>query len=122
MDRPKPRILLIEDEYIIASAATEYLNELGYEVVAALGTQRQALDVIPTIECDAAVLDIVLHKEDSLPIARALQQRGIPFGFASAWNKLAIDSKFSGVPSISKPYDADRMRALLREVLGDNAL
>jgi DNA-binding response OmpR family regulator len=122
MDRPKPRILLIEDEYIIASAATAYLSEFGYEVVAALGTQRQALELIPTIECDAAVLDIVLHSDDSLPIARELNQRGIPFGFATAWGKLAIDGEFSAVPSIGKPYDAEKLRGLLREILGEKAL
>jgi CheY-like chemotaxis protein len=118
MDRPKPRILLIEDEYIIASAATAYLSEFGYEVVAALGTQRQALELIPTIECDAAVLDIVLHSDDS----RELKQRGIPFGFATAWGKLAIDGEFSAVPSIGKPYDAENLRGLLREILGEKAL
>jgi DNA-binding NtrC family response regulator len=115
----KTRVLLIEDEYIVASAATEFLAELGYEVVAALGTLRQAMEAIPTIECDAAVLDIVLHNDDSMPIARELKRRDIPFGFASAWGKMMRDDpEFNDAPSISKPYDLDGMRKLMDEILG----
>lgn len=79
------RILLVEDEYVIAAEMMEWLRESGAVVIGPVPTVSDALDLIQTGEAiDAAVLDISLGDGETIyPVADLLKQMGVPFLFAT---------------------------------------
>lgn len=84
----RPRILVVEDEALVALGIAKVLTETGFEVVGPARAVTQALDLVKRGGCDAAVLDINLGNETSEPIALGLMERCTPFvtvsGFAGA--------------------------------------
>jgi len=93
------RILVVEDEPLIAMHYAAQLNEAGAAVVGSCATVREALDVLrrsgekPAI--DAAVVDFVLADRNSEPLQVALKQRHIPFVVVSAYPRLLVRTEAS---------------------------
>lgn len=109
------RILLVEDEYIVAFDLADALTELGAAIVGPTGSVAGALGLIardPSI--DSAVLDINLNGERVYPVAEALAARGVPFVFTSGYDIHVIPARFAGEPRCEKPVDR---RLLLRLLL-----
>jgi CheY-like chemotaxis protein len=79
------RILVIEDEYLVAQVVIDYLEDAGAEVVGPLGRIDDALAYIDEhySTLDAAVLDVNLHGQKSYPIADALGSKNIIFIFTT---------------------------------------
>src|SRR5688500_8003036 len=78
------RLLVVEDDYAIASDLEEALEAHGAHVIGPAGTVADALELIAAqAEIDGAVLDIDLHGERAYPVADALRGRGVPFIFAT---------------------------------------
>ena len=73
-----PRVLVVEDESLIAMLVEDGLETLGYEVVGPVGTVDAALRIVEQTPFDLALLDINLGGKQSFPIAEALEARGIP--------------------------------------------
>lgn len=107
------RILLIEDNMIIALDTEEMLRELGVEDVVVAGSVTQALRAIETDKPDFAVLDFNLGEESSEPVARELARRNIPFVLATGYSAKEVRFEELGAKAIlKKPYDkADLGRA-----------
>jgi CheY-like chemotaxis protein len=106
------RILVVEDEYIIAADLAQSLEDLGASVLGPAGTVADALALVagePAL--DAAVLDINLGSEKVFPVADALQARGVPFVFASGYDVWMVPSEFADAPRFGKPVET---RALAR--------
>jgi CheY-like chemotaxis protein len=101
------RVLIAEDEMLIAYDLEEELCAAGCEVVANcqhVGDVEAALD---RLRPDVAILDINLRGELVYPAAERLRVLGIPFIFASGYEAaLNVPERFSGVPTVSKPYRA----------------
>jgi CheY-like chemotaxis protein len=99
-----PRVLVVEDEWLLAETVEEAIRDLGYDVMGSVATVREALELIGREEITVAVLDISLnHGEKSFPIARALRERGIPFLFLTGYLNEDLPPEFSGEPTASKP-------------------
>lgn len=114
----KKRILVVEDETLIAMLLEDMLEDLGYALAGAAHSVDSALELVKTVDIEAAVLDIELDNKKSWPVAEALAQRGIPFAFATGEGKGAeIDPRFSTAPILSKPYDADDLKGALEGLL-----
>lgn len=106
------RLLVVEDDYMIAADFVYALEERGFEVIGPVGSVREALALIESAGVfDGAVLDINLGREMAFPIADALTARGVPFVFATGYGTLAIPPVYAEVPRVEKPVD---MAALLR--------
>lgn len=106
------RILVVEDDYLIAGALTESLLEAGATVVGPAASVAEAIAVIDReARLDAAVLDINLGAEDVFPVAAVLQQRGVPFVFATGYDRWIIPDRYASVRKLDKPID---MRAVAR--------
>lgn len=110
------RILIVEDEYIIAADLAQSLEELGVTVIGPAGSVADALTLMagePAI--DAAVLDVTLGAEKITPVADALRARGVPFIFATGYDAWIIPSAYADAPRFKKPVDT---RALAQVLLG----
>ena len=110
------RILLVEDEALIAVMVEEMLCECGAEVVAAASTLDEALVVCASAACDAAVLDVNLGGAVVFPAADVLARRGIPVVFATGYGRSAIGPEHRG-QVIEKPYTCDKLVRALKAAL-----
>ena len=99
------RVLLVEDEAIIAMTVEDMLEALGCETVATATTLREALAVAETASFDLALLDINLNGDESLPVAARLRARGLPFVFTTGYGPSGAGAAFADVPLVTKPFD-----------------
>ncbi|KAB2851150.1 MAG: response regulator [Hyphomicrobiaceae bacterium] len=96
-------ILVVEDEYIIAIDIATYFSDRGARVVGPVGTIEEAIGAINGERLDAAVLDLNLHGEMAFDVADALIGRGIPFVFATGYDRDVIPGRFASVKRCEKP-------------------
>ena len=106
-----PRVLLVEDEGLVALLIEDLLIDLGCEVVGSCGSIRAALEWLEQAATapDGALLDVNLGGELVYPVAEVLAARGIPFAFATGYGVLP-DSRFMGVPVLAKPMNPAKLK------------
>jgi CheY-like chemotaxis protein len=112
------RVLLVEDEAIIAMTAEDMLEELGCATVATAMTVSEALDAVDRGDFDLALLDINLNGADSLPVAERLRETGRPFVFTTGYGSAGRDVAFDDVPLVTKPYQLGDLEAAIGRALG----
>ena len=116
MTAPSPkRVLVVEDEMMIAMLIEEMLAELGHTVVGAAPTLAAALDLARSKagQFDVAILDINLGGERSFPVARLLSEAGAPFIFATGYGTLGLDEGFRDAITLNKPFQMQDLAAAL---------
>ena len=101
------RLLLVEDDYMIAADMAWGLEQAGAEVVGPSGSIRDALRLLQSHaeRLDGAVLDINLREEPVFPVADALASRRIPFIFKTGYDATAVPEIYSSVRRFEKPVD-----------------
>ena len=97
------RILVVEDEPIIAFALEDMLMEDGADVIA-VGSLQDGLANARDERFDFAILDINLHGEKSYPIAHELGRKGVKFVFASGYGDAEHPEELAHVTTLTKPY------------------
>ena len=107
------RILIVEDEALVGMALEDALEFLGIGVAGVAGTVDEALAHVEQDQFDGAILDVQLHGKSVLPVADSLEQRGIPFVFATGYGKAGLPEKYRDAPVLQKPF----MPAELKDVL-----
>jgi DNA-binding response OmpR family regulator len=114
----RPRILLVEDEWLIAETMATTLRADGFEIVGPMWSAEPACRSIRESAPDAAILDIALgDNETSYPIARCLAEHGVPFAFMSGYSQLQIPAEFRDVPLVSKPISLSALAGMVGELL-----
>jgi CheY-like chemotaxis protein len=98
------RVLVVDDEFEIASYLAELLREFGAEIVGPATTLQEALLLARTKEPHCAILDIHLHEGLVFPVADELAQRGPPFVFLSGYTSEFIPTRYLNVPRFEKPF------------------
>ncbi len=99
-------ILIVEDEFILASDLRAELAEAGAVVVGMVGTVGEALDLVEALpRIDGAVLDVNLRGETVFPVADRLVARGVPFLFTTGYDASAIPPRFRDVVRCEKPVN-----------------
>ena len=102
------RILIVEDEPLIAMMLEDFLDVLGKEMAGQADTVADAIAVIDQGSVDAAILDVNLRGGDkSWPIADALAARGIPFVFATGGSQDGVIDAHRDRPTLAKPFTMD---------------
>jgi CheY-like chemotaxis protein len=112
------RILLVEDDPLICLDLESSLSELGAIVEAATNVAA-ALQILAASALDIAILDFELGTETSEPIARAAQERQVPFLYLSGYSEK--DERFRewpGVGVLVKPISAETIASRIREIVG----
>jgi DNA-binding NtrC family response regulator len=101
------RLLVVEDEFIIAIDLAQTLEDLGAEVVGPAGSVRDALDLVKSQgdRLDGAVLDVNLRDQQVFPVADALAERGVPFVFTTGYDTIVTPERHAAVPRCEKPVD-----------------
>jgi PAS domain S-box-containing protein len=107
------RVMVVEDEALVAMILGDSLIELGFCVVGPFSRVRDALAAAKTEELDAAILDINLDGEMIYPVADLLTGRGVPFMFITGYGAESIDSRFAAVPVLQKPIEQQMLARML---------
>lgn len=111
----RPRVLVVEDEVLVAINTEDALVELGFEIAGTATNLNQALRLAREECLDLAVLDVNLNGEASFPAAQILRSRGIPFLFATGYGLEGVEPALADTPTLKKPYRiADLKRAIER--------
>ena len=113
------RLLVVEDEYLIAREVTQALRNAGAAVIGPVATVGAALDVVASAGApDAALLDINLRGEMVYPVADALAEQGVPVVFATGYDAGSIPDRYAAVPRCDKPAETKTViRALQNAIL-----
>lgn len=112
------RVLVVEDEILLAMELVDELEELGAIPVGPIQNLEAAMAAVHEHHFDAAMLDVDLNGSLSLPIANALQERGTPFLFVTG-NDAFVRAHFPAIPVHPKPCDmaliVDALELLVRQ-------
>lgn len=113
----KHRILVAEDESLIALEIEDALEALGCEVVGPVSTLQRALELAQRGALDGAILDVTLRGGKTYPVAELLHARGIPFLFASGQSDWSFPLELRAFPCLEKPFTAVELQEHLRSLI-----
>jgi DNA-binding NtrC family response regulator len=111
------RILLVEDEPIVAWLLNDILVDLGLAVVGPAASVNQALAMIDAESIDMAVLDVNLKGQMSYPIADMLIARGVPFVFSTGYDIGRLLAGYRAFPALQKPFHRAELTDTLVKLL-----
>ena len=115
------RVLVVEDEYFLADDIVRALVRLGAEAVGPVATREAALACLEDDwRIDACVLDINLRGEMAFPVADALLLRGLPFVFATGYDRSMVPHAYDHVRLWEKPFHPERLVHALHGLLPEN--
>lgn len=112
------RILVIEDESLVAMLLETILDDMGCTVVGPESNVDDGL-IAATSEAslDAALLDVNVAGREVFPIAEALRARGVPFVFSTGYGEAGLPEHWRGNPTIQKPFTEGAIRDALMKVM-----
>jgi len=110
------RILIVEDNFVVADALRYLIDGYGGSVSAIVPSVQRAHEALDAGGVDVAVLDINLNGASVVPLADHLLARGVPFVFLSGYGgEELLPEHLRSHPRFDKPVEAERLvRALLR--------
>jgi CheY-like chemotaxis protein len=110
----KPRVLIVEDEVVVALFLEDVLDEFGYRVA---GVVTQLDDAMARdVDYDIAVLDVHINGRSVFDFADVLVARGIPFVFATGYGERGIPERHRSSPVLQKPFQPDELKRILEEI------
>lgn len=111
------RILVVEDDYYLATDAVRALQGAGAEVIGPCPNEKAALGELARRHPDAAVVDINLGLGPSFKLAGTLRERGIPFVFTTGYDQEIIPEEFGDVERLEKPVQLRHMVGAVSKLL-----
>ena len=111
------RILIVEDEPLIALELEEFLINAGFKIAAIAGKLEKALALIESGSCDAAIVDANLAGVSASPLASALTALGMPFIVLSGYSSEQLQSAFPRALFMQKPYRPDELIQALNTIV-----
>ena len=106
------KLLLVEDDFMIARALARAIGQLGVDVVGPAATIAHATELAGTADFDCALLDINLQGAKGYTVADILMRRGTPFAFLTGYSKVDIPKDYRHVPLLEKPVTLHALKAL----------
>jgi CheY-like chemotaxis protein len=111
------KVLVVEDQYLIADDLCELVERLGGRVVGPTSRVASALAALGSEAPDLALLDVNLEDELVYPVAAALRDAGIPFLFTTGYDATVIDPRFGEVPHLAKPISKGMLTEAVKQLL-----
>jgi DNA-binding response OmpR family regulator len=108
--RAAKRILIVEDEILVALHLEDVLLEMGHRVVGPCSRIQSAIEMARTEDIDFAVLDINVAGAPSFPVVDILRQRSIPFVFASGYGNEGLTDGYRDETVLHKPFESRELR------------
>jgi DNA-binding response OmpR family regulator len=112
-----PRILIVEDDYLIAALLEDIMKAAGWRVVGPVSRVAEAVDTAAHQDCDAAVLDVNLAGEPIYPVAEVLSRRKVPFMFLTGYGDEALEDPFGERPRLGKPFRTKELLGALARLV-----
>jgi CheY-like chemotaxis protein len=109
------RVLVVEDESIVAMLMEDMLADIGHEVGAVASTMDAAMEQATSGSFDVAILDVNLDGKPSYSVADVLIARGVPVVFATGYGARGHDQRFATAPVLPKPFPVDSLRVVLSQ-------
>ena len=106
-----PRVLVVEDQMLVALEIVSLLEDLGCEPVGPVGHVQTAMLAVTKEPLDAALLDVDLDGESVEPIADFLSRRGIPFALVTGYARDRLPARLRDCPYVAKPFTFADVRA-----------
>jgi DNA-binding response OmpR family regulator len=110
------RILLAEDEMLVAMLLEDILIDQGHVLVGPLAHLDKALHAARHETLDLAILDVNLNGEEIYPVAEVLMERGIPFAFSTGYGAQGLAERWLKHPTLQKPYHRDELYRMVDEL------
>jgi CheY-like chemotaxis protein len=108
------KVLVVEDNYLVADLLREMLETCGCEVVGPFPSAEKAIQQVESQALDGAVLDVNLGGTMSFEVAKALRARDIPFVFATGYDQGTLFPQELGtVQRLTKPFDLDTLQRVV---------
>jgi len=102
------RVLVLEDDYYLATDLQDALEAAGATVIGPFGSADEAEQALAEGAPDCAFIDVNLGDGPSFEMPRALAGRGVPFAFVTGYDAGAIPDEFAGVARFEKPIEPKR--------------
>jgi DNA-binding response OmpR family regulator len=118
-EKSRCRILVVEDEAMIAILVEDMVLDLRGEVIGPVTQMNEALSLAWDAELDAAILDISVGGAVIFPVAGMLRERGIPVIFATGYEASGLPVRFRDYPALQKPFGYETLAKALRAALAD---
>lgn len=115
------RILVVEDEYLIATLIEDVLEMSGCAVAGPVSRLAAALDAAARENCAAAILDVNLAGQRIDPVAEILSQRNIPFLFVTGYAADALPKEHAARPCLHKPFKTAELLSTLSSMIAGPA-
>ncbi|MBB2687850.1 UNVERIFIED_ORG: CheY-like chemotaxis protein [Rhizobium etli] len=112
------KVLVVEDEGLVALMIEDMLEDLGCEVAASATRLTEACGLAATAQVDLAILDVNLAGHPSFPVAEILRERGIPFLFSTGYGQNGLSDEFANQPLIGKPFSIKELQRTIAFALG----
>ena len=109
------RILIVEDEIIVAMFLEDLLADFGYEVAGVISHLDDAM--AHPADYDLAVLDVHINGRPVFDFADRLASRGTPFVFATGYGPRGIPDRHAGRPVLQKPFQPEELKWTLSQAL-----
>ena len=106
------RVMIVEDEALVAMALREALDELGFSVIGPFNRISEAMIALRNNRIDAAVLDVNLGGELIYPLADVLAADHVPFIFITGYGAEEIEPRYAHVPVLQKPIEAEALKTV----------
>jgi two-component SAPR family response regulator len=113
-----PRVLVVEDEMTVAMLIEDMVSELSFEVAGVVPRLEEAMGLLDSESFDLAMLDVHLNGKSVFPFAAELQEREIPFLFATAYGRRGIPAELAAHPVLQKPFGPVELRRALLNLAG----
>lgn len=110
------RVLVVEDEMMVAIGLEMTLTDAGYEIVGPFGRLDPAIEAARNGRMDVALLDVNVRGDEIFPVAEILAARGIPYAFLTGYGREALPARFGSARILSKPFQADQLVATIRDL------
>jgi CheY-like chemotaxis protein len=111
------KVMIIEDEGIVAMLLEDMLNSLGHEVVASASNIEGATKLVADAQIDLAILDVNLNGHHTYSIAETLTSRGIPFIFATGYGNAGLKSEWRAAKVLQKPFTERDLAQLIGQTV-----
>ena len=112
------RVLVCDDNLLIAEVVAEFLRECGLEPMGPVGRLESAMQMARERALDGAILDINLNGRPCFPVCAILSARRIPFMFLTGYPHAAIPIEYRGAPLVAKPFEPNEMKEIMAHMLG----
>lgn len=98
------RVLIIEDESLVAMLVEDMLLDLGHDIAGVVGRLDEAISTARSADIDLAVVDLNLNGQRTDAVAEILYRRGVPFVFATGYGPAGVRADWTHAPVLQKPF------------------